>query len=191
MTLGDRVAVLKQGVVQQIGTPTELYAQPSNLFVASFIGSPAMNFFPAEFKGGRLFFPLLDADIAAPKKAHIPHGMNNLIVGLRPEHFTVLDNINQQSENQVAFDIAVDVAEWLGADILVYFQKEVSHWPNSPALEHDLNLKKRSGGTLDFAVRLNSALSVKANETIKLIFDANDLHLFDPETGDCFTSMRD
>ncbi|WP_455210868.1 ABC transporter ATP-binding protein [Kaarinaea lacus] len=189
MTLGDRVAVLKHGVIQQIGTPTELYMEPSNIFVATFIGSPAMNLFPAQVRNGRLFFPLLDADIQVPKSARIPHETDTLIAGLRPEHFYVETHLNQQNEH-VVFDTTVDVVEWLGADILVYFQKEISNWPHSLALEQEINLTNQSGDKLDFVVRLSTAHSVKENNTLKLAFDANDLHLFDPETGECLTSAR-
>lgn len=190
MTLGDRVAVLKHGVIQQIGTPSELYMQPNNMFVAAFIGSPAMNFFPAQYKDGRLFFPLFDVDIAVPEQACIPHETDNLIAGLRPEHFNVLSNLTQQNEPPVVFDITVDVVEWLGADVLIYFQKEIAYWPDSPVLTHDLNLQKQSGDKLDFAARLTSALSVKENDTLQLAFDPNNLHLFDPQTGECLTSVK-
>jgi len=148
-----------------------------------------MNLFPAQVKNGRLLFPLLDADIPVPKSARIPHETDNLIAGLRPEHFYIQTHLDQQNEH-VLFDTTVDVVELLGADILVYFQKEISYWPRSPALEQEVNLKKQSGDKLNFVVRLSTAHSVKENNTLKLAFDANDLHLFDPETGECLTSAR-
>ncbi len=83
MTLGDRVAVMRAGVLQQVGTPAELYEQPVNLFVAGFIGSPAMNFMPAELSGGKVKLPIGEADV--PEGAGGRDG--KVIAGLRPETF--------------------------------------------------------------------------------------------------------
>src|SRR6201996_3066864 len=124
MTLGDRVVVMRGGVVQQIGTPDELYERPANLFVAGFIGSPAMNFFPAATTetGLRLAFgevtltqPVLDllAANSAPK---------DVIVGVRPErlHDAALIDAYQRISS-LSFEVNVDLVESLGADKYVYF----------------------------------------------------------------------
>jgi multiple sugar transport system ATP-binding protein len=95
MTMGDRIAVMRLGVLQQIGTPQELYTSPANLFVAGFIGSPAMNFVPAEFLGGV--------------------GEAGLIAGFRPEHVE-LDG----PEDAVRFSGTADVVEFLGDEQLVH-----------------------------------------------------------------------
>jgi len=191
MTLGDRVAVLKNGIVQQVGTPYELYDNPRNLFVAAFIGSPAMNFFPAQRKDRRLFFPILDIETSIPDQARLPDNTENLIAGLRPEHFhSVSDKDNVDRHQLVVFSATVDVVEWLGADLLVYFQKELGHWPVSPELAQDLNLQKPGGDTLDFTARLNAAHVMKENDTVQLSFDPNRLHLFDPTSGVCLTSPQ-
>ena len=88
MTLGDRVAVMRGGVLQQVGTPMELYNHPNNLFVAGFIGSPAMNFLPATVEDGVVKLPMVDVPL--PAGAREPLGRSRpqaLIAGIRPEDF--------------------------------------------------------------------------------------------------------
>src|SRR6188768_1741748 len=84
MTLGDRVAVMRAGVLQQVGTPAELYDNPRNLFVAGFIGSPAMNFMPGELSGGKLKLPIGEVDVS---QLGIERSDGTVIAGLRPENF--------------------------------------------------------------------------------------------------------
>src|SRR3954451_20749913 len=84
MTLGDRVAVMRAGVLQQVGTPAELYDAPKNLFVAGFIGSPAMNFMPAELSGGKLKLPIGEIDAGELAGGR---GDGQVVAGLRPENF--------------------------------------------------------------------------------------------------------
>ena len=86
MTLGDRVAVLKRGVLQQLATPRELYTNPGNLFVAGFIGSPPMNFVPAEVDGTSVKMPFGTVELPAEKTENA-QGKGLLIAGIRPEHF--------------------------------------------------------------------------------------------------------
>jgi multiple sugar transport system ATP-binding protein len=190
MTLGDRVAVLNHGVIQQLGTPYELYEQPRNLFVAAFIGSPAMNFFPAQIHDDRLFLPLLDLETLLPEHANLSRGVEHVIAGLRPEHIHALTDSKQPDNLHIVFDITVDVVEWLGAEHLIYFQKAINHWPNSPVLTRDVNLQKQPGDELDFAARLSSTYTVKENDALQLCFDPNKLHLFDPDSGICLTSPQ-
>src|SRR5215207_2336082 len=87
MTLGDRVAVMRAGVLQQVGSPAELYDNPANLFVAGFIGSPAMNFLPAKIEGGTLKLPFGDAPVAGKLGGRVGSGERDVIAGMRPEHF--------------------------------------------------------------------------------------------------------
>src|SRR5690348_8224162 len=98
MTLGDRVAVLKRGVLQQVGSPRELYEQPVNIFVAGFIGSPPMNFLPGRVEGDTLHLPIGDVPLPeAHRKA--AEGKDLVIAGIRPEHFedaSVLDSARRE-----------------------------------------------------------------------------------------------
>lgn len=183
MTLGDRVAVLKDGVVQQVGTPYELYNRPHNVFVAGFIGSPAMNFLPVEIKNGRLNFPLLDVDADFPAHVKPPRELDYAIAGIRPEHFRVTANEQEQAQQWVTFNAKVDVAEWLGAEALIYFRLNINYWPDMPVLEQDMNLQKHRGGKLDVSARLDAANTVKERDRIKLAFNLDNVHLFDPQTG--------
>lgn len=184
MTLGDRVAVLNKGVIQQIGTPYELYQQPCNLFVAGFFGSPGMNFLPVQIKDGRLFFASLNIETKLPVQAKVPDQLDHAIAGIRAEDFHIFSNNSELIKKQTAFDADVDVVEWLGAELLVYFQIKIDRWPDMSALSRDLYLEKKAGETLDITAKLSTANMITEGETIKLAFDADKLHLFDPGTGD-------
>ncbi|HEX5510207.1 MAG TPA: sn-glycerol-3-phosphate ABC transporter ATP-binding protein UgpC, partial [Actinomycetales bacterium] len=120
MTLGDRVAVLKKGVLQQVGSPRELYEQPVNLFVAGFIGSPPMNFMPARVSGRKLQLPFVDVEVSEDVAQRI--GNRDLVIaGVRPEHFedaSVLDP--HRMSGGASFDVDVDVTEWLGDELYAY-----------------------------------------------------------------------
>ena len=89
MTLGDRVAVMRGGIIQQVDTPKNLYERPDNLFVAGFIGSPSMNFLPARLEGDTIKLPFGDAQIPAELKSRLKGGgkARDVIAGVRPEHF--------------------------------------------------------------------------------------------------------
>jgi multiple sugar transport system ATP-binding protein len=190
MTLGDRVAVLNKGVVQQIGTPYELYQQPANLFVAGFVGSPAMNFFPVQIKDGRLLFFLLNLEINFSEQANLRNQHDYAIVGIRPEDFHISSHESEQDKKQIAFDTQVDIVEWLGAEVLVYFQIEINHWPDMPALTRHLNLDKKPGDRLEVTARLDATRTIQEGDKIKLIFSIDKLHLFDPRTGERLTSKQ-
>src|SRR6476620_7648527 len=124
MTLGDRVVVLRGGVAQQIGTPDELYERPANIFVAGFIGSPAMNFFRATLDGGLVDLPF--GEVALTNQMCETIAMHptprNVVVGVRPEHFedaAVIDGYQRISS--LTFPVQVELVESLGADKYVYF----------------------------------------------------------------------
>src|SRR5581483_3753074 len=124
MTLGDRVVVMHGGVAQQIGTPTELYEHPANLFVAGFIGSPAMNFFPATVTPTGVALPFGEVMLAPEVQQVIASRPNTegVIVGVRPEHIqdaALTDGY--QRIKALVFEVTVDLVESLGADKYVYF----------------------------------------------------------------------
>ena len=119
MTLGDRVVVLRDGVAQQIGTPDELYTAPANLFVAGFIGSPAMNFFPATLTGVGVELPFGEAVLP---ELGVEPTHRAVLAGVRPEHFedaAVLDAY--QRIGRLTCSVRVDLVESLGADKYLYF----------------------------------------------------------------------
>src|SRR3954451_24475043 len=113
MTLGDRVAVLKRGVLQQLATLRELYTNPVNLFVAGFIGSPPMNFVPATVEGTSVKMPM--GTVSIPEdKAKKAQGKGLLIAGIRPEHFEDASVMESGKDSGSTFRSKVDVVEWLG-----------------------------------------------------------------------------
>lgn len=191
MTLGDRVAVLNKGFIQQIGTPYELYQQPCNLFVAGFIGSPAMNFFPVQIKNDRLFFALFNLEANCPAQLSHQDQLEHVIAGIRPEDFQVLTAESDQIKNQLAFDAEVDVVEWLGAELLVYLQIEINYWPDMPVLMRDVNLEKKQGDQLNITARLDATKTIREGDRIRLAFDIDKLHFFDPQTGVHLTAKQD
>ena len=120
MTLGDRIAVLRKGKVLQIGTPRELYERPNSLFVAGFIGSPAMNFLPTRWAGGRLELPVGSFELPPEARAHVETSEGPLIAGFRPEHLNVVKFQDPKARGP-CFEAQVELIEWLGADLFVYF----------------------------------------------------------------------
>ena len=133
MTLGDRVAVLRKGVLQQVDAPRELYEQPVNLFVAGFIGSPPMNFLPATVDG--------DEAVVAGRR-HRPHprprravqGHDVLIAGIRPEHFEDASLLDDTRKGEgLLFTAQIDVIEWLGSEQYAYIPFEAPARDQAPA----------------------------------------------------------
>jgi multiple sugar transport system ATP-binding protein len=162
MTLGDRVVVMKDGLVQQVGEPLELYGKPANRFVASFIGSPAMNFAEvtitdsgdglwAEAAGLRIRVPLRKAQALAR------HAGAKVVLGVRPE---ALRMANGADPSDYAFDSTVEVVEPLGNEIL---------------------LDVRAGSHLMVA-RVDPGVRVKARDAVRLSIDPERLHFFDAKT---------
>ena len=123
MTLGDRVAVLKKGIVQQCASPRELYDQPVNLFVAGFIGSPPMNFLPARVDGTTLRLPFVDVPMTPDLAAKVK-GLDIVICGVRPEHLKDASLGDAEAEGTVSFTAPVDVTEWLGNEQYAYIPFE-------------------------------------------------------------------
>jgi multiple sugar transport system ATP-binding protein len=188
MTLGDRVAVMRAGELQQVGTPAELYNRPKNLFVAGFIGSPAMNFMPAELGGGRVKLPIgeVELDGAAPDRADGP-----VVAGLRPESFEDASILGEEQKRQggVAFEAEVDLVESLGSDLFAYFHIE------SEGVQSD-QLADLVGESLDetgaanlregeeqVVARLDASSQIRRGERARLWVDTSRLQLFDPDSG--------
>jgi multiple sugar transport system ATP-binding protein len=190
MTLGDRVAVMRNGLIQQVGPPQELYGQPSNLFVAGFIGSPAMNFIPGRLEGNRLRtslgdFPLSDRLRQAIEARNAPR---DLIVGIRPESFEDASLVSDENKrNGITFRMTVDVVESLGSDNYVYFTLDVGNAVTSRELEElaqDSGRADTGSHGEQIVARLDSASAVKEGADVELWADARAIHVFDPESGE-------
>ena len=183
MTLGDRVVVMLAGVAQQIGTPQELYDRPVNLFVAGFIGSPAMNFFPAQLTDVGVGLPFgqitLTQQVHDVVTAH-PAPMN-AIVGIRPEHLEDANLIDTyQRLRALVFEVGVELVESLGAEKIVHFTVE-------GASAHSAELTELAAdspiGENEFVARLPAESAATAGQRIELALDTTKLAIFDADTG--------
>jgi multiple sugar transport system ATP-binding protein len=187
MTLGDRVVVLLAGEVQQIGTPEELYSRPANLFVAGFIGSPAMNFFPASMTdiGVRLPF----GEVTLTQEVHdlvTRHPKpSNVIVGVRPEQLEDAGLIDTYARiRALTFEVKVDFVESLGADKYVHFKTEGAGAQAAQLAE----LAADSGiGENEFVARVSTESKVTPGQTMELAFDTSKIAIFDADTGENLT----
>jgi multiple sugar transport system ATP-binding protein len=158
MTMGDRVAVMKLGVLQQVDTPLALYDKPANLFVAGFIGSPQMNLMEgtaAEGGSAKIGDYVVPVDPAASSKMK-----GSVTVGVRPEAWRIV------SESEGGLPVKVTVVEELGADAYVYGTSGVEGTPH------------------DIIVRINGRQNVQKGETIYVTTDPKQVHVFDTESGD-------
>ncbi|MFC7403149.1 ABC transporter ATP-binding protein [Citricoccus sp. GCM10030269] len=199
MTLGDRVAVLKKGLLQQVASPRELYEQPVNLFVAGFIGSPSMNFLPATLKEGSqgaggtggaggaiLSSPIGDIPISA-EKAAVAQGRELVMIGLRPEYFEDASLVDEaKMARGSVFTAELSHLEWLGHEQYGYIEFEpderVGRLLSDLASEMDADeLRPQVVTTLSAESR------VRPGEPAELWVDASRIHIFDPETGENLT----
>ena len=183
MTLGDRVVVMHGGVAQQIGTPDELYKRPANLFVAGFIGSPAMNFFPATPTptglnlafGEVMLTPEVQQVIGQHPKSE------NMIAGVRPEHLADAAFIDgYQRIRALTFEVKVDLVESLGADKYVYFTTA------GPAVRSaQLDELEAEGEVHEnhFIARVPAESNATIGQSIELALDATKLAVFDGDSG--------
>jgi multiple sugar transport system ATP-binding protein len=189
MTMGDRVAVIRKGVLQQIDTPREIYLYPKNIFVAGFIGSPAMNFVYATInvseKETKLTFG--DSNIVssdAPKSLSDFNG-KEIVLGIRPEAFedSVYANDKEFTEQ---ININVSLLEQLGSDTYIHFYKDIPP-VQTKAIEEILADEGEDisalGTETKFIARINPNATIEEGQNINLAIDPSKLHYFDPETG--------
>ncbi len=199
MTLGDRVAVLRDGRLQQVDTPKNLFDNPVNLFVAGFIGSPAMNFVGAELQrdgdGAQLKFA--DHTLAVPSTTLTQRPQlreyfdREIILGIRPSDF---DDSTLSPNGGAAMEVTADVTEELGTEINVIFGVD------APPVQHEETAALAadaagdgeemgaagmplSGNRSVFTARVNPRSSVRPGETLHLAVDTSQLHYFDTQTG--------
>jgi multiple sugar transport system ATP-binding protein len=189
MTLGDRVAVLRGGVLQQVGAPQELYANPTNLFVAGFIGSPAMNFMPATLEEGRLRTRMGDVPLREQMRRNLEQNGNSrdVILGIRPESFEDAALVPADARGAgITFRATIDVVESMGSDVFVYFSLEGEQGVSSAELEELARDSGRddTGGSGDQVVaRLDASTQVREGAEAELWADVSAVHVFDPQSG--------
>jgi multiple sugar transport system ATP-binding protein len=194
MTLGDRVAVMSGGVIQQVGPPQELYEQPRNLFVAGFIGSPAMNFLPAKLENGMLRSPLGEVRLPDDKRTRLESrgdAPRDVIMGVRPENFEDAQLIGDKRDKGQTLKATVDVLESLGSDKYAYFtvQGERAVARQLEEVARDAGVDEVSGthGGIQVTARLDAASKASEDQEIEVWFDLGRVHVFDPDSGDNLT----
>jgi multiple sugar transport system ATP-binding protein len=165
MTMASRIAVMNAGVIQQVGTPQELYERPDNVFVAGFIGSPAMNFFEVTVKGNRDKM-YLDTDtfhVAVPSQKVamlLPYLEKGIIFGIRPEHIHIPEYMPSGIVVS-SVQARVDVTELMGNEFFLYLLS----------------------GNKQFMARVDARTMVRPGQDIEVVFNMANMHIFHPETG--------
>ena len=189
MTLGDRVAVMRLGALQQVASPQELYDQPANLFVAGFIGSPAMNFVPGTLEEGTLRTALGDMPLSGAQRQAIEAtgAGREVIVGVRPEHFEDASLVSADLlPKGLVFNATIDVIESLGSDKFVYFTQELGHAANVAELEElarDSGRSDTGDSTETVVARLDPASRITEGENARLWVDVRKLQVFETASG--------
>ena len=156
LTMGDRIAVLKDGVLQQVGTPRDLYEAPKNVFVAGFIGSPAMNLFTADLTEGGIKFGSAIAKV--DREVITGASGSKITIGIRPEDVKI-------ATSGEGLQVEVDVVEELGADGYLYGHTEVD------------------GNRVDVVVRVDGRSHPNAGDKVTITPEPNHIHVFDTESG--------
>ena len=191
MTMGDRVAVIRKGELQQIDTPREIYLNPRNIFVAGFIGSPSMNFVYANVdvnnSSVKLIFGDDQIDYKSDKLEKLKTFENKeIVMGIRPEAFEDVNYANK-SEYSESIKVSVSLLEQLGSDSYIHFYKDIKP-VQTEAIEEILADEGEDisvlGDNTKFIARINPNSTVVEGEEIELKIDPSKLHFFDPETGD-------
>ena len=186
MTLGDRIAVLRKGVMQQIGTPHDLYDAPANMFVAGFIGSPPMNFIPGVTTEDAIQTPFGDVALTVDRlKGAAGHGL--VILGIRPQHFEDLALVDASARSRgQTLNATVDVTEWLGDELYAYIPYDAPEDISEKLKELQRELDSEQLRT-QLVVSLHADSKVRAGSETELWFDPEQVHLFDPATGENLT----
>jgi multiple sugar transport system ATP-binding protein len=184
MTLGDRLAILRKGALQQVGTPKDLYERPGNLFVAGFIGSPSMNFLPAAIQADHLETPFGDIPFATDQLPATADTDGHLIVGIRPEDVHAKATLSdEQLRGSVTFEARVDVVEWLGDEQLLYVPFEAPESIERLLVELGHELDEETPRT-QMIVKLGAETEVAEGSQVELAFDPHDVHIFEPHGGE-------
>jgi multiple sugar transport system ATP-binding protein len=164
MTMATRIAVINKGILQQLDSPQNLYDHPNNLFVAGFIGSPAMNFFPGKLRkdNGKLVIDANDFSVAIPPKLakpYEPYAGKDIIFGIRPENIHDVDFVPTNIDSEKVA-VKVDVTELMGNEIFLYLVS----------------------GKNTFVARVDPRSKLRVGEQASVAFDMDSIHIFDAAT---------
>lgn len=164
--MASRIAVMNEGVLQQVGTPQELYERPGNIFVAGFIGSPSMNFFEATVRGNQDEM-YLDADtfrvaLPPPKTSMLaPYSGKEITIGIRPEHIHIPEYLPSEIVAS-SVQAKVDVTELMGNELFLHLLS----------------------GNRSFLARVDARTMARPGQEIEVVFNIANMHAFDPVTGE-------
>jgi multiple sugar transport system ATP-binding protein len=172
MTLGQRVAVMRDGKILQVDRPQQLYTQPQNLFIAAFIGSPAMNLVEATIEGGEVAFGQYRVPLASP------HEPGPVVLGIRPESFEDATF----APGLPTIGVTVEVLEELGSDAHVFFHVDAPHVTAEVLEARDEAIL--AGNQALFAARVDARTRARVAAKLDLAVDASRFYFFDPDTGD-------
>ncbi|MAU83259.1 sn-glycerol-3-phosphate ABC transporter ATP-binding protein UgpC [Gordonia sp. Z-3] len=188
MTLGDRVVVLRGGYVQQIGTPQELYNEPANLFVAGFIGSPAMNFLPGRLGSDSIETPIGSISVPDHQQvvANAQRAQSNgeVLIGIRPEHLEDAALVETSvREKGATFTASVDVIENMGSDNYVYFSVDTPHATSDALSELSADAGGVDIGGGQMIARVSPESSISRGSNAELYYDTSRVAVFDQSSG--------
>jgi multiple sugar transport system ATP-binding protein len=200
MTLGDRVAVMRAGVVQQVDTPFVLYDDPVNLFVAGFIGSPSMNFVLGSLEGDTVRLPFGDAPLPAGLRARFTWRPDDgeVIAGLRPEHFEDA-TVEGSQPDRLRFGARIESVEWTGAELFAYFEvrgraAQARELDELALLADDADAQgappRGEQETQRLVARLSPRSHARAGADLELSLDCSQMTLYSPHDGRSFTAAR-
>jgi multiple sugar transport system ATP-binding protein len=199
MTMGDRVAVIKKGELQQVDTPQTLYEQPANIFVGGFIGSPAMNLLEGTIVRsdgslsahvGEIQLPLDEKVLSERPKLRDYEG-KNVIVGIRPEDMEDAALVSDAPKDR-RINVEIELREALGSDVVVHFKVPARHAVTEDVEELALDAgvealekvkQQAEVGEADVVGRLNPRTSIEKGDTAEIVVDTERLHFFDQEDG--------
>ncbi len=194
MTLGDRVAVMRAGILQQVDAPRELYDSPRNIFVAGFIGSPAMNFFTGVLEGDNVRTPMGEVPLHdALRRSLESHGTGkrDVVIGVRPEDFEDAQFAPEGHEGW-SFEAPIELTESMGSEIYAHFDFEQGEQIESEELrdlEADAGTSDvpQSGASGHAVARVDAGSDVRAGQRSKLWLNTEKIHIFDPSDGRSLT----
>jgi multiple sugar transport system ATP-binding protein len=187
MTLGDRVAVMRAGIIQQVDQPKALYDDPLNLFVAGFIGSPSMNFLPARLEGDKIKLPFGDAPIPEQIRSRLQGDgkARDVIAGMRPEHFEDA-HVAGEGHGWLRFKTKIAVVESMGSELYAYFDVEAhaeSDQLTELAADSGMEDLPSHGNAQQVVARLDAASRATPGQEADLVLECKEIKLFDPRGG--------
>lgn len=186
LSLGDQVAVMHQGFVHQVGSPRDLYEHPRDLFVAAFVGTPAMNLIPAKVRGDSLHLPFITLPIGEDMLART-EGRELLVVGIRPEDCEDASKLTpEQLGGMIQFSTKIDEVEWRGRSQFVFLGFEIDEETEIQLEEVEAHLEFDLFQAFLLA-EVSAETDLRPDMFLKVAVDSQKVHVFDPVTGENLT----